>query len=121
MAEQSGHPESSQGPSDFCTVYSQMLYQLSYSRNDIRLEGGMTLTAGNWHHVFCTTWELNELPVSDLTPVEMQCWTQSELVLSPLLATCTQYSVDFCLAWALKGPWPRHGGSQPATVGPSMK
>ena len=32
-ARQSGHPESSQGPSDFCTVYSQMLYQLSYSRN----------------------------------------------------------------------------------------
>ena len=29
-AEQSSHPESSQGPSDFCTVYSQMLYQLSY-------------------------------------------------------------------------------------------
>ena len=34
-AEQSGHPESSQGPSDFCTVYSQMLYQLSYSRNGL--------------------------------------------------------------------------------------
>ena len=32
-AGQSGHPESSQGPSDFCTVYSPMLYQLSYSRN----------------------------------------------------------------------------------------
>ena len=41
---------------------------------------------------------------------------------NPLVATCTQYSVDFCLAWALigewtsrilipvpKGPWPRHG------------
>ena len=26
---------SSQGPSDFCTVYSQMLYQLSYSRNGL--------------------------------------------------------------------------------------
>ena len=52
----------------------------------------------------------------------MQCWIQSGLVLSPLVATCTQYSVDFCLAWALigewtsrilfpvpKGPWPRHG------------
>ena len=38
------------------------------------------------------------------------------------MGTCTQYSVDFCLAWALigewtsrilfpvpKGPWPRHG------------
>ena len=34
-AEQSGHPELSQGPSDFCTVYSQMLYQLSYSRNGL--------------------------------------------------------------------------------------
>ena len=62
------------------------------------------------------------LTVNDLTPVEMQYWIQSGLVLSPLLATCTQYSVDFCLAWALigewtsrilfpvpKGPWPRHG------------
>ena len=42
--------------------------------------------------------------------------------LSPLVGTCTQYSIDFCLAWALigewtsrilfpvpKGPWPRHG------------
>ena len=29
----SGHPESNQGPSDVCSIYSQMLYQLSYSRN----------------------------------------------------------------------------------------
>ena len=29
----SGHPESNQGPSDFCRIYSQMLYQLSYSRS----------------------------------------------------------------------------------------
>ena len=49
-------------------------------------------------------------------------WVQSGLALSPLVATCTQYSVDFCLAWALigewtsrilfpvpKAPWPRHG------------
>ena len=62
------------------------------------------------------------LSMQDLTPGEMQCWIQSGLVLSPLVATCTQYSVDFCLAWALigewtsrilfpvpKGPWPRHG------------
>ena len=48
----------------------------------------------------------------------------SGLALSPLMATCTQYSLDFCLAWALigewqwtsrllfpvpKGPWLRHG------------
>ena len=58
----------------------------------------------------------------DLTPQEKQQWVQSGLALSPLVATCTQYSVDFCLAWALigewtsrilfpvpKGPWPRHG------------
>ena len=38
-AEQSGHPESSQGPSDFCAVYSQMLYQLSYSRNGLCPQG----------------------------------------------------------------------------------
>ena len=62
------------------------------------------------------------LSMQDSTPGEMQCWVQSGLVLSPLVATCTQYSVDFCLAWALigewtsrilfpvlKGPWPRHG------------
>ena len=60
----------------------------------------------------------------DLTPVEKQYWIQSGLALSPLMATCTQYSLDFCLAWALigewtsrilfpvpKGPWPRHGHS----------
>ena len=28
----SGRPESNQGPSDLCKLYSQMLYQLSYSR-----------------------------------------------------------------------------------------
>ena len=60
----------------------------------------------------------------DLTMVEKQYWLQSGLALSPLMATCTQYSLDFCLAWALigewtsrilfpvpKGPWPRHGHS----------
>ena len=31
--KKSGHPESNQGPSDGCALYSQMLYQLSYSRN----------------------------------------------------------------------------------------
>ena len=60
----------------------------------------------------------------DLTPIEKQDWIQSGLALSPLMATCTQYSLDFCLAWALigewtsrilfpvpKGPWPRHARS----------
>ena len=59
---------------------------------------------------------------NELTPIEKQYWIQSGLALSPLMATCTQYSLDFCLAWALlgewtsrilfpvpKGPWPRHG------------
>ena len=32
-AAKSGHPESNQGPSDVCSIYSQMLYQLSYSRS----------------------------------------------------------------------------------------
>ena len=58
----------------------------------------------------------------ELAPVEKQYWIQSGLALSPLMGTCTQYSLDFCLAWALlgewtsrilfpvpKGPWPRHG------------
>jgi hypothetical protein len=34
----SDHPESNQGPSDVCKFYSQMLYQLSYSR-DASLRG----------------------------------------------------------------------------------
>ena len=33
-SNKSGHPESNQGPSDLCKLYSQMLYQLSYSRLD---------------------------------------------------------------------------------------
>ena len=58
------------------------------------------------------------LSSQDLTLQEMQHWIQSDLALTPLVATCT----DFCLAWALigewtsrilfpvpKGPWPRHG------------
>ena len=35
--KQSGHPESNQGPSDCCRLYSQMLYQLSYSRSCRRM------------------------------------------------------------------------------------
>ena len=37
--------------------------------------------------------------------VEKQHWIQSGLALSPIVATCTQYSADFCLAWALMGDW----------------
>ena len=33
-SSKSGHPDSNQGPSDLCKLYSQMLYQLSYSRLD---------------------------------------------------------------------------------------
>ena len=29
-SSKSGHPESNQGPSDLCKLYSQMLYQLSF-------------------------------------------------------------------------------------------
>ena len=62
------------------------------------------------------------LSCTDLNSQEKQQWIQSGLALSPLVGTCTQYSIDFCLAWALigewtscilfpvpKGPWPRHG------------
>ena len=45
------------------------------------------------------------LSSQDLTPQEKQQWVQSGLALSPLVATCTQYSVDFCLASALIGEW----------------
>ena len=33
LCKESGHPESNQGPSDRCRLYSQMLCQLSYSRS----------------------------------------------------------------------------------------
>ena len=33
-SSKSGYPESNQGQSDLCKLYSQMLYQLSYSRLD---------------------------------------------------------------------------------------
>ena len=59
---------------------------------------------------------------SELSPDEKAIWIQSGLAVSPLMGTCLQYSLDFCLAWALigewtsrvlfpvpKGPWPRHG------------
>ena len=41
----------------------------------------------------------------ELTPVEKRYWIQSGLELSPLMATCTHYFLDFCLAWALIGEW----------------
>ena len=59
---------------------------------------------------------------SELSPEGKALWIQSGLAVSPLMGTCLQYSLDFCLAWALigewtsrvlfpvpKGPWPRHG------------
>ena len=59
---------------------------------------------------------------SELSDEEKALWIQSGLAVSPLMGTCLQYSLDFCLAWALigewtsrvlfpvpKGPWPRHG------------
>ena len=59
---------------------------------------------------------------SELSLDEKTLWIQSGLALSPLMGTCLQYSLDFCLGWALigewtsrvlfpvpKGEWPRHG------------
>ena len=59
---------------------------------------------------------------SELSSDEKTLWIQSGLAISPLMGPCLQYSLDFCLAWALigewtsrvlfpvpKGPWPRHG------------
>jgi len=43
----SGHPESNQGPSDVCRIYSQMLYQLSCSRS------WQSLWHGIGEHPFC--------------------------------------------------------------------
>ena len=60
------------------------------------------------------------LPVS-LALMRRRSEIQSGLAVSPLMGTCLQHSLDFCLAWALigewtsrvlfpvpKGPWPRH-------------
>ena len=59
---------------------------------------------------------------SELSNEEKALWIQSGLAVSPLMGTCLQYSLDFCLAWKLigewtsrvlfpvpKGQWPRHG------------
>ena len=59
---------------------------------------------------------------SELSDDEKALWIQSGLAVSPLMGTCLQYSLDFCLAWALigewtsrvlfpvpKSQWPRHG------------
>ena len=59
---------------------------------------------------------------SELSDDEQALWIQAGLAVSPLMGTCLQYSLHFCLAWALigewtsrvlfpvpKGPWPRHG------------
>ena len=59
---------------------------------------------------------------NELSNEEKALWIQSGLAVSPLMGTCLQYSLDFCLAWALigewtsrvlfpvpKGQWPRHG------------
>ena len=58
----------------------------------------------------------------ELSDDEKALWIQSGLAISPLMGTFLQYSLDFCLAWALigewtsrvlfpvpKGEWPRHG------------
>ena len=45
------------------------------------------------------------LDVGGLTPEQKQHWIQSGLALSPLMGACTQYSLDFGLAWALIGEW----------------
>ena len=44
----SGHPESSQGPSDICNLYSQMLYQLSYSRLELLAPRRALRSVGGW-------------------------------------------------------------------------
>ena len=59
---------------------------------------------------------------SELSPEEKALWIQSGLAVSPLMGTCLQYSLHFCLARTLIGEWtfrvllpvskafwPRHG------------
>ena len=48
---------------------------------------------------------------SELSPDEKTLWIQSGLALTPLMGTCMQYSLDFCLAWALIGEWTDNQGS----------
>ena len=40
---------------------------------------------------------------NELSDEEKAVWIQSGLAVSPLMGTCLQYSLDFCLAWALMG------------------
>ena len=42
---------------------------------------------------------------NELSPEEKAQWVQSGLTISPLMGTCLQYCLDFCLAWALIGEW----------------
>ena len=42
---------------------------------------------------------------NELSPDEKALWIQSGLAISPLMGTYLQYSLDFCLAWALIGEW----------------
>ena len=43
--------------------------------------------------------------VSKLSSEEKTLWIQSGLAVSPLMGTCLQYFLDFCLAWTLIGEW----------------
>ena len=47
----------------------------------------------------------------DLTPTEKQYWIQSGLALSPLMATCTQWTARILFP-VPEGPWPRHGHTE---------
>ena len=66
---------------------------------------------------------------SELSPDEKALWIQSGLAVSPLMGTCLQYSLDFCLAWALIGEWtsrvlslfPRAPGLDLGTQVPSFR
>ena len=42
---------------------------------------------------------------NEFSSEEKTQWVQSGLAISPLMGRCLQYSLDFCLAWALIGEW----------------
>ena len=85
----SGHPESNQRPSDFCRIYSQMLYQLSYSRSVLwtRMPSNSTHTffntdssmwTGVWIHVSQSQWKLEWkstgwYPLTPWSPLPLPC------------------------------------------------
>ena len=94
-------------------------YPLNISDEEYR-EVAAKLTDAFWERM--GEFLLRSCNPRELSMEEKALWIQSGLALSPLMGTYLQYSLDFCLSWALigewtsrvlfpvpTGRWPRHG------------